>query len=179
LVVVVRRGLFFAVLNLVFFCSLFAGVLWGSLGVLPVSFGGFSFVVGDPLLLGCQLFFFNLFLSAFVVVTLSGLAFFVVSPLVLVFRGFLWGVLLSGLSTGAFLAVLPTLVLEGEAYVLASVAGVVLGLSWLKPRWVYDEELGRGEALKEAFREGGWIYVWVVLLLAVTAVVEVATLNIV
>lgn len=180
LIVVAHRGLFFAVLNLVFFGSLFVSVLLTSLGDLPVSLGVSSFVVGDPLLLGLETFFFNLFVSAFVVVTLSGFVFFVVSPLVLVFRAFLWGVLLSRLSTSEFLAVLPTLVIEGEAYVLASVAGVVLGLSWLRPRWVYGEDdLGRVEALKRAFRECRWIYVWVVLLLAVAAVLEVVTLHIV
>jgi len=85
--------------------------------------------------------------------------------------------MLSRSTAGAFLAAVPTLMFEGAAYVLASVAGIVLGLSWLKPRWVCAEEgLGRLEALKKAFRECLWLYVWVALLLAVAAVVEVATL---
>ncbi|MGQ9459968.1 MAG: stage II sporulation protein M [Candidatus Bathyarchaeaceae archaeon] len=106
-----------------------------------------------------DIFFFNLVLSGFVLVTLSGLAFFVL-PLVFLFvRAFLWGVLLNGLSTSMFLAAFPTLILEGEGYVLAALAGINLGMSWFKPKRVYgEEELSRIESVKMALKDCLRIY---------------------
>jgi uncharacterized membrane protein SpoIIM required for sporulation len=78
-----------------------------------------------------------------------------------------------------FLAALPTLILEGEAYVLAALAGVNIGLSWLTPNWVYKQEkesLSRSEALRRAFRQSAYVYVFVVILLLAAAIVETLTL---
>jgi len=62
-------------------------------------------------------------------------------------------------------------------YVLAALAGVILGLSWLKPRSVYPgAELSRYEAVRRASRECMRIYVLVVLVLFIAAVVETVTL---
>lgn len=169
------RWRFFVALCWLFFGSVLAGAL------LPKEASFFVeepvFVVGDAWLAVFRIFFSNLVLSAFLMVTVSGLVFFAFSPAILVLRAIVWGELLSRSTAGAFLAAVPTLMVEGAAYVLACVAGIVLGLSWLRPRWVYGEEgLSRVEALKKAFRECLWLYVWVVLLLAVAAVIEVATL---
>jgi len=72
---------------------------------------------------------------------------------------------------------MPTLILEGEGYVLGALAGVVLGLAWLKPRLVYpDETLSRSETVRLAFKECGRIYVLAVLVLFAAAVVETVTL---
>jgi len=85
--------------------------------------------------------------------------------------------LLNRLSTPVFLSALPTLILEGEGYVLASLIGIVLGMSWLKPRWAYrGEELSRSEAVKRAFGDCARVYAWVAILLLAGAVVETATL---
>jgi len=60
--------------------------------------------------------------------------------------------------------------------VLAGVAGVVLGLSWLKPGWVGWGGVSRWESLRRALGECGWLYVWVVLLLLAAAVIETLTI---
>jgi len=176
-----RRSLLFVALNWLFFGVMFAGNLW--------SYGGYgrfyewplgeSFVDtetrGLPLMI-MDIFLFNLVVSGFVLVTLSGLLFFALPFVFLLFRAFLWGVLLGGLPTSLFLAALPTLILEGEGYVLASLAGINLGLSWLRPEWAYEgEELSRLESVKKALRDCVRIYVFVVVPLFVAAVVEALT----
>lgn len=87
-------------------------------------------------------------------------------------RAGLWGFLFAYLPSERFVAALPVIILEGEAYVLGGVAGTILGLSWLKPEWINYEEKQRVECLKKAFREAGYIYVLVVFLLLSAAIVE-------
>jgi len=176
-----RKGWVLGILNWLFFCFIFVGVLLEQVGVVQVyawPFGEiFPVEAGDALLTVVVIFIFNLVLSGFVLVTLTGLGFFGVPLFFLCFRAFLWGTLLSGLSTPMFLAVLPTLILEGEGYVFAALAGVNLGLSWIRPRWAYEEEkLSRFEAVKKALRDCLRIYVLVTLILFVASVVETITL---
>jgi len=177
-----RRGYFFAVMNILYFGSILIAVLLAyflfqpvlyELGVVEVP----EVLVGVdwPLML-VGIFLFNLALSGFLVVTLPGLVFFPLSAAALAYRAFLWGLLLSQLPTPLFLAVLPTLILEGEAYVFAGVAGVVLGLSWLKPEWICGQGLSRSEAFKRALRECGYLYIVVAGILLVAAIVETATI---
>ena len=177
-----RRIRLFTVVNFMFFCCIVFGAFLGQAGYLPLyGWTGlgthFSVEVGDLLVLMVAIFLFNLVLSGFIFVTLSGLAFFAVPVGVLGVRATLWGVLLNPLSTPHFLAVFPTLILEGEGYVLASVAGIDFGLSWLKPAWVYGGEgLSRVEALKKASKECLRVYVLVATLLLVAAITETATI---
>ena len=180
--VLLERGVVFAVMNGFCFCSVFVAVFWAQFQ-LPLPYEGASvelpeFLVGvDWPLMIVGIFLFNLVLSGFVFVTLPGLVFFPFSSAVLLYRGFLWGVLLSQLSTSQFLVVLPTLVLEGEGYVMASVAGTTFGLSWLKPEWVFKGEgLSRWESFKKALVECLRVYVLVVVILFVAAVVETFTI---
>jgi hypothetical protein len=168
-------------LNWLFFGFIVVGSLLGEVGVVPVftwPFGEvFPVKVSNALLMVGVIFVFNLVLSGFLLVTLTGLAFFGLPLFFLCFRAFLWGALLNGLSTPMFLASLPTLILEGEGYVLAAFAGVNLGLSWFKPKWAYGgEELSRLGAFKKAFRDCALIYVLVATFLFVAAVVETMTL---
>jgi len=119
----------------------------------------------------------NMFLSALVFVTLPGFIFFPLSSVVLVYRGYVWGCLLAYLPTRLLLMALPTLILEGLGYCFAATAGTVVGLSWIKPKWVYGgEPLRRAEAFKKALREFLAIYVFVAIILFFAAVVEAATL---
>jgi hypothetical protein len=133
-------------------CRLELFVLWfrrrwwffaqaGLFGVSFCPFGDVSPLRGsDPFLLFGVILVSNLILSGFVFLTLSGLIFFALSPILLSFRALLLGVLLNGLSTSSFIVALPTIVLEGEGYVFAALGGVILGLSWLRPKWVYNGE---------------------------------------
>lgn len=179
--VVSRRFSFLVVLNWLFFSVMVAGVLLREAGVVLVytwPFGDiFPAETDNALVVFGVIFLFNLVLSGFVLVTLTGLAFFGLPLFLLCFRAFWWGVLLNGLSTPAFLFALPTLVLEGEGYVFAALAGVNLGLSWLKPEWTYEGKvLSRSGAVKQAFRDCVHIYFFVALLLLAAAVVETVTL---
>jgi hypothetical protein len=181
--VVSQRVLFLMVLNWLFFGGMFVGALLGqygfadSFGWLPVRDEVFQGEIGVSPWLVLVIFFFNLVLSGFVLVTLSGLAFFVLPLVFLSVRSFLWGALLNGLSTSMFLAAFPTLILEGEGYVLAALAGVNLGVSWFKPKWIYGEkELSRKESIKMALKDCLRIYVLVAIFLFVAAVVETVTI---
>lgn len=178
-----RRKRFLAVLNLLFFWTVFAFALASYFLVTPPPYEagvGWTpeFLFGDSwLLMVLGIFLFNLVLSAFIIVTLPGLVFFVLSPALLMYRAMIWGELLAFTPAVQFVAALPTLILEAEAYVLAAMAGTVLGLSWLKPEWGYrGERLSRREALKRAFKETWHVYFFVALILFAAAIVETVTI---
>jgi hypothetical protein len=174
-----RRSFLFATTNAIYFGCIFAAAVLGQflyeqlpylgeLGGVDEFFFGFDW----PLII-LSIFLFNLVLSSFVFVTLPGLVFFPLSVVALVVRAVFWGIMLNQLPTPLFLAVFPTLILEGEAYVFAGVAGVDLGLSWLKPILAYkDENLSRSDAFKKALKECLRVYVLVAMFLLVAAIVE-------
>lgn len=140
---------------------------------------GLSFVSDFPLSI-LEIFLFNLALSAFVVVTLSGFTFFPLSIGFLFFRATVWGLLVHGLTTAMFLVSIPTLILEGEAYALAAVAGTIVGASWLMPKRLYrQEDITRTQAFREALKESLRLYVLVIVLLLVAATAEAVTLLII
>jgi hypothetical protein len=172
----------FVILNWLFFGFMVFGAVFGQSSYSGLAwFAGTDFsgkVSGNVVLMVLEIFVFNLILSGFVVVTLSGFAFFILPVGFLLFRAFLWGMLLNGLSTSLFLSVMPTLIIEGEGYVLACLVGVKLGLSWLRPDLVFkNEELSRVDSLRRVFREGMRIYLFVAFLLFLAAIVEVATIS--
>ncbi len=178
------RGKVFVVLNVVFFDSIFLAVLLSQFLCVPSfysveSLGILVWLRGlDWPWMILAIFLFNLVLSGFVVLTLPGLVFFPLSAVVLVMRGVLWGLMLNQPSSVPFLLLLPTFVLEGEGYVLASMAGTVLGLSWLKPNVIYkDEHLSRLDALKTALREALRLLFLGAILLFLAAVAETLTIT--
>ena len=179
-----ENGEFVAFMNLLFFGGLFATTLVAKF-LFPSSLylgwradvPEFLLDTGWPLML-LGVFLFNLGLSAFVFVTLPGFVFFPLSAVTLMYRAFLWGMLLQNVPNWLLIAVLPMLILEGEAYVFAGVAGSIVGLSWLKPMWLYRQErLSRKEAIKYSLKEALSFYLVVVLLLVVAAIVETATIS--
>lgn len=180
--VLVRRGSLFLVVNVLYFGFILVGALLAQVPgfvvvyELPTSTSVLDLSV-HPLLLVAEIFLFNLVVSGLLLITLSGLMFFVLSFGVVLWRALLWGMLIAQLPSPQFFVVLPTFVLEGEAYVIAAVAGIVLGLSWLKPEWVFKgERLSRRQALSATFKEFIRLYVWVIFFLFVSAVVETVTL---
>jgi len=176
-----RWSLLFVVVNFLYFWLIFAGVFVAqipspALYELPLALDPFAGFMENPALLVIVIFLFNLVVSGFFVTTLPGLLFFALPFVVVSWRALVWGILLAQLPT-RFLLAMPTLILEGEGYVLGALAGVVLGLAWLKPRLVYpDETLSRSETVRLAFKECGRIYVLAVLVLFAAAVVETVTL---
>jgi hypothetical protein len=170
-------------LNVLFFGILFVSALSTNLlfaapinvssgPATPVSVRGLSWPV-----MFLTIFLVNLAVSAFLYVTLGGLVFFPFSACVLVYWAIDWGARVSYIPGWTFLGDLPTLVLEGEAYVLACMAGTLVGVSWLKPNWFSASELlSRRAALKKAFKEGLRTYLFVTLFLIAAAAVETATI---
>lgn len=169
-------------LNLIYFGSILVGAFLAQTPYvivyeLPASDNYLLGTVDNAFLLALAIFFFNLVISGFLLTTLSGLIFFVIPFIVLAWRALLWGTLIAQAPSPQFFAVLPTFVLEGEAYVIAAAAGIILGLSWLKPEWVLKgDKMPRPRALRTAFTDCVRLYFWVILLLVAGAVVETVTL---
>lgn len=174
-----RRRTVFVVLNTLFFDCIFLGVLSSQFLCAPLPYASESlgiFGLDWPWMISA-IFLLNLFLSGFVTLTLPGLVFFPLSAVALAMRGVSWGIMLNQPSIVPFWLVIPTFVLEGEGYVLASVAGSILGLSWLEPNRAYkDEHLSRLDALKTASREALHLLFLAAILLFLAAVVEALTI---
>ena len=172
-------------MNLFFFGGVFVTALM--LGFLPPPqlYEGppaqFSATVSGSLILTVlSIFVFNLIVSAFVIITLPGFVLFPLSAAFLVYRAFIWGVLIYESPNWVFLIALPTLVLEGEGYVFAAVAGTLVGISLIKPKWVCKaESVSRAESLKKALRECAWAYVFVMMFLFIAAIVETVALALI
>jgi len=183
LAVLFARGRLLALMNFAFFGCVFV-VVFASEFLLPPqpcleSHPSFPrmFFSDNFFIMFLGIFLFNLVLSAFVVVTLPGFMFFPLSTAFLLYRAFIWGLLLHHQPTWIFLVALPTLVFEGEGYVFAAIAGTVVGGSWVKPNWLYsDGSFTRAEALKKASRECLRVYAFVFLFLLIAAVVETVTI---
>jgi len=181
--VISERGKLLAFFNIIYFCSFaFAVLLVQFMFPPPIIseelLSSFRFPFGGEWsLMIIGIFAFNLFFSAFAVVTLPGIVFFPLPTAFLVYRAVVWGLLFYPLPLWAFLIVLPTLVFEGEAYVFAATAGTIVGLSYVNPSWLFKGYgLSRLEAFKLALKEAARIYVAVILLLFVAAIVETATI---
>lgn len=180
-----KRGRPLALMNLAFFGSVLLTTVVCDL-MLPRSLldslSPFAqvFLGNNILATFLSIFLYNMLFSAFLVVTLPGFAFFPLSAGFLLYRAFTWGFLLHYQPTWILVVSIPTLVLEGESYALAAVAGTIVGASWTRPKWAYKaESFKRAEALKEAFRECLGLYFFVAILLLVAAVVETATLALI
>jgi hypothetical protein len=178
-----KRAKLVAIFNVAYFCSIFIVVLIAQFLFPPPVYldeplaESLGFFGNDWFTIFVVIFVFNLIVSAFVVVTLPGMLFFPLSVAFLVLRAVLWGLLVYSLPSWFFLVVLPTVAVEGEAYVVAAVIGTVIGLSWVRPDWMFkDEKLSRLGALKVTLREGMHLYAVVVLLLLAAAIIETVTM---
>jgi hypothetical protein len=177
---VYSRWRLLSVLNAVFF-SVALGIALTAGLVFPTSvYYGQSvyvlpqFLQGNVFLMFLFIFCFNLAVAAFGVVTLPGFLFFPLSAVLLTLRAVLWGLLLTPLPMGLFLDVLPTLMLEGEAYVLAAAVGMTVGYSWLRR----SADVSRYERFKSALKRSMSAYILVILFLIAAAAVESATITV-
>ena len=181
-----KRGMFLALLNLLFFGGVFA-VVTVSEWLFPPSLdlnvrAPFleAFFNGDFYVSAFAIFIFNLAWSVFVFILIPGFFFFPLSITSLFFRAFIWGSLLYSQPTWILLVAIPTVILEGEGCVLAAFAGTLAGASWVKPEWVYcGESLGRREAFGRSLSECSAVYALVIVLILAGAVVETATLMVI
>ena len=89
------------------------------------------------------------------------------------YRAILWGLLLSPTDSRLALAMIPhslTLLLEGQAYILALLAAYVQGRSFLWPATAGAASHRAG--FRAGVRQTVWLYALVILFLAVAAVYE-------
>jgi hypothetical protein len=89
------------------------------------------------------------------------------------FRAILWGLLLAPTTPSLAGPMIPhslTLLIEGQAYVLAMLAAYIQGKAFLWPE-AY-EQIGHLRGYVEGLRRTGWIYLLVTLALAVAAIYE-------
>lgn len=121
-------------------------------------------------------FIINLVVGTMLWITLPGLILFPLAPLAAFYRACGWGIISAPTDLGLFLRLLPTVLAEGLGYILAVVPSVRLGLAWLIPKRVYNEELlTRRQALRKALAELGPAYLIVSLTLLAAAIIEVVS----
>ena len=139
----------------------------GPLEVLVAAYTG-----GQVLLAAALTFAVNLVLGSLLYITLPSLIIPFSGLLVGVYRALLWGLLFSPTAVlGAGIVFLwPTIILEGQAYVLAMLAAYVQGVAFLRPRTVGAKTRRQGywEGVKRSVR----IYLLVAITLFVAAIYE-------
>lgn len=142
----------------------------------PSSVGG-AYLSGQFWRAVVLTFVINLAVGSFVTITLPSLLIPFSGLLVAEYRAALWGVIfsptlsdLSGWHIVFGVFVLLLVLLEGQAYVLAMLAAYIHGRAWLWPSTVGAASRRAGYAA--GLRRSAWIYVLVIMTLAVAAVYE-------
>jgi hypothetical protein len=139
----------------------------------PLSAVGNAYGGGQVINATILTFVVNLFMGSLVTVTLPGLIIPFSGLLMGVYRAILWGLILSPANAGMAGPMIPhslTLILEGQAYILAMLAVYIQGKAFLKPS-AYGVT-GHLRGYVEGLRRTGWIYLLIVLFLAVAAIYE-------
>ncbi len=118
-------------------------------------------------------FFVNLLAGSFLSITVPSLIVPFSGMAVGMFRAVMWGLLLSPVNPSLRGGMIPhslTLLLEGQAYILAMLAAYALGKALLWPRSLGEQTHGRGYLL--GLRQTALLYALITPLLAVAAVYE-------
>lgn len=139
----------------------------------PLSAVGSAYGGGQLLTAMALTFVVNLVLGSVLVIGVPSLVVPFSGILVGAYRAVLWGLMLSPTHPGLRLAMIPhslTLLLEGQAYVVAMLAAYVHGRAFLWPKSAGVEGHGRGYV--EGLRRRARLYLLVILLLLVAAVYE-------
>ena len=142
-------------------------------GTTPLTSGVIdAYGSGQVLLAAALTFAVNLVLGSFVFITVPSLIVPFSGILVGVYRALLWGLLFS---PTAFLGAgilfhWPTILLEGQAYIMVMLAAYAQGMAFLRPKTVGAKTRGQGywEGVKRSVR----IYVLVAITLLVAAIYE-------
>ncbi len=140
----------------------------------PLSFVGQAYVNAEVLTAIAATFFVNLFIGSFGTITLPSLIIPFSGFLIGIYRSILWGLLLSPAHPDMRLIMIPhslTLIIEGQAYILALLAAYIQGRAFLWPKTVGLETRAKGYV--EGLKRTGKIYLLVVLTLAIAAIYEV------
>jgi hypothetical protein len=140
----------------------------------PLSFVGSAYLNAQVLAAIGATFFVNLFVGSFGTITFPSLLIPFSGLLIGFYRAVLWGLILSPAHPDLRLVMIPhflTLLLEGQAYILAMLAAYIQGRAFLWPNTVGLESRSRGYL--EGLKRTGRIYVLVMLTLLVAAIYEV------
>ena len=140
----------------------------------PLSAVGSAYMNADVLKAIGLTFVVNLFLASLLQITLPSAIIPFSGFLIGIVRAVTWGLLLSPAHPDLRLAMIPhsiTLLLEGQAYILALLAAYVHGRAWIWPKTVGAETHSRGYV--EGLKHTGKLYIVVILTLAVAAIYEV------
>ena len=140
----------------------------------PLAIVGQAYVNAQLLTAILATFFVNLLIGSFASVTLPSLVIPFSGILVGIYRAILWGLLLSPANPDLRLAMIPhslTLILEGQAYILAMLAAYIQGRAFLWPKSVGLESRAKGYL--EGLKRTGKLYLLIILTLAIAAIYEV------
>jgi len=140
----------------------------------PLAFVGQAYVNAEVLKAILATFFVNLLIGALATISLPSLVIPFSGILLGVYRAVLWGLLLSPANPDLRMAMIPhsiTLILEGQAYILAMFAAYLQGRAFLFPKTVGLES--RVQGYLEGLKRTGRLYLLIVLTLAIAAIYEV------
>lgn len=118
-------------------------------------------------------FLINLVMGSMLSITLPSLVIPFSGLLMGVYRALLWGLILSPANPGLRLLMIPhtiTLILEGQAYILALLAAFVQGKCFVMPKGVGAASAWQG--YKEGLKRTGWMYVLIIAVLLIAAIYE-------
>lgn len=130
---------------------------------------------GKILTVIAMIFLINSILASFLSITVLNVI--GLGTIIFIYRPLLWGLIYAPVnqeSTMLLLAVIPTLLLEGTAYVLAFTSSLDLPLALIKPGRL--EEESRWKAFKKAVVYNLKSYVLVLIVLFIAAIVETVTI---
>lgn len=139
----------------------------------PLSAVGSAYGSGEVLRAMLLTFVVNLFAGSLLVITLPSLLIPFFGLAMGMYRAVLWGLLLSPSEPTLALSMIPhslTLLLEGQAYIVAIFAAYLLWRNFFWPRRAGVESRSRGYLL--GLKQTGILYIGVILLLAVAAIYE-------
>jgi uncharacterized membrane protein SpoIIM required for sporulation len=130
---------------------------------------------GKMLTVTATIFLINSIFASFLTITVPNVMGF--GTITYIFRAIIWGLIYAPIdsqSTMLLLAVIPTLLLEGIAYVIAFTSSLDLPLALITPERL--KEKSRWKAFKKAWIYNLKSYVLVLIVLLIAAIVETVTI---
>lgn len=140
----------------------------------PLSAVGSAYINAQVFRAISLTFLVNLFIASLLYITVPSLIIPYIGILMGIYRAILWGLIFSPGHPDMQMIMIPhsiTLILEGQAYILAMFGVYLQGTAFLFPKTVGLER--RGQGYREGLKRTGKIYILIVLMLLIAAVYEV------
>ena len=174
-----QRWKLISILDLLFFGCLTAAVVSAEIESLaPVSSGWHPNVLESLSGAGwigttIGIVVFQLLFGGFLVASLSGMLLFPLPVGILAYHAFCLGLILWAVPSSMFWPLMLAFFLEGEAFVLGALGGILVGISWMMPSLLYGRErYSRKETLVKSLTDSACFYLLAITLLIAAAVVE-------